>query len=171
MRDGRETSHGAPGRNRTCDTRSSATSPRKCWSSASLPQHRPAGALLPGSNPRERWMLRHLSGRAPHASYGHRSREAGERRERSDGTDREPDEAPVRMDENGTHADAFRARELIVRSVTDEDRVFGLYAELLAREQVDARVGLAQSDKAGEDDGAARNPKHDWNLSYPERAS
>jgi hypothetical protein len=54
--------------------------------------------------------------------------------------------------EDGAHADSFRAREFIVRAVPDEDGVLWPHTELLAGEQVDARVGLAQSDRAGEDD-------------------
>src|SRR5439155_45719 len=54
------------------------------------------------------------------------------------------------VDQRRPHADALGPRELVVRAVTDEQRLRGLDLEALARQQVDPRIGLPQPDVAGE---------------------
>src|SRR5437764_3316138 len=54
------------------------------------------------------------------------------------------------MDEDRAHPDPFRACQLVVRAVADEHRLRGLDPELFAREPVDPRVRLAQTDGARE---------------------
>src|SRR5262245_20877695 len=49
------------------------------------------------------------------------------------------------------HSRAFRAGELVVRSVADEQALAWLDSELVAGQLVDPRVGLREADRARED--------------------
>src|SRR5579884_522982 len=89
-----------------------------------------------------------------------RGAESDEREDVPDGSD--PRARPVAhlrprrllartMDEDRAHSRPLRARELVVRAVSDEDRLNGFHAESLARELVDPGIRLAQAARAGED--------------------